>query len=158
MAVMVLLVAGGVVRGPAAGEKTYSKCPLDTQTCLNRMVAKLKNRGWLGIEYGEIGTSEALRLLKVVAGSPAESAGFRVGDVLVSLEGAKYADSTEDKCVPCDFMKENWIPGRKVRFVVNRSGKEIRLTPTLAPLPSDVMAVMVGMHMIEHATAPPPSK
>jgi predicted metalloprotease with PDZ domain len=122
------------------------------------MVAKLKTRGWLGIEYGEDSTPDAGRITKVVSGSPAEAAGFRVGDLLVSLEGLKYADATDEKCGPCEFMKENWTPGRKVHFVVGRGGKEIRLTPTLASLPSDVLQMMVGMHMLEHAGSSHPPK
>jgi hypothetical protein len=156
--VSALLVAGGVASaGPVAEQKGY-KCPLDAQTCLNKMAAKLKSRGWLGIEYGDPLGSDAGRVTKVVAGSPAETAGFKVGDVLLSLEGARYADVTEDKCAPCDFMKQNWTPGRKVRFVVSRGGKEIPLTPTLSALPPDAMAVIVGMHMLDHAEPPPPPK
>jgi C-terminal processing protease CtpA/Prc len=153
----VLILAGTPAAGPLAGPKAY-KCPLDAQTCLNKMVAGLKSRGWLGIEYNDAMEADPNRITKVVPGSPAEQAGFKAGDVLVSLDGAKYADITEDRCAPCEFMKKNWVPGRKIRFVVSRGGKEVPLTATLASLPADVLAIQIGMHMLGHAEPPPPSK
>lgn len=133
-----------------AGTKDY-KCSLDTKRCLDKMVAELSTRGWLGIEYENARGPEFMRITRVVPGSPAESAGFAAGDVLVSINGAKFADNTEDECVTCKQMKGAWKPGAKVDYVVRRGGKEIALSATLAPLPSDVMAMMVGMHMLEHA-------
>jgi C-terminal processing protease CtpA/Prc len=134
-----------------AGEPGYKKCSLDTQTCLNQMIAKLKGRGWLGIEYDFDKGSNVPKVIRIVPGSPAEASGFRIGDLLISVNGAKFADNTEDKCATCEATKEIWKPGAKVRYIVRRKGKEIRLAPTLAELPTDVMAQMIGMHMLEHA-------
>lgn len=136
-----------------AAEKSY-KCPLDTQTCLDRMVAKLKGSGWLGIHYEEQSSREP-RITQVVSGSPAEKSGLEVGDELVSVNGARYADNTDERCGTCDRVKDVWKPGGKVEYVVRREGKLVRLSTTLAPLPSDVLAMMLGMHMLEHATPEP---
>ncbi len=150
----VLLAA---VRLPSfAAEKSY-KCPLDTQTCLDRMVAKLKGSGWLGIHYEEQSSREP-RITQIVPGSPAEKGGLRVGDVLVSVNGARYADNTEERCVTCDRVKDVWKPGGKVEYVVRRDGQPVRVSATLAPLPPDVMAMMLGMHMLEHVTSEPSPK
>ncbi len=129
------------------------KCTLDTQTCLNRMVAELKNRGWVGIEIDESKDIKAPVIHEVVPGSPAQAAGLLAGDVLVSVEGIRFADNTEAKCGTCAAMKENWVPGRKVHYVVRRDGREIGIEPTLAVIPTDVMAQWIGMHMMDHAQA-----
>ncbi len=140
-----------------AGEAGYRKCSMDTQSCLNAMVGKLKGRGWLGIEYDDSQGPRNFRVTRVVPGSPAESAGFKAGDILVSVKGAKFADNTEDRCVTCDATKDDWKPGSRLDYVVRRGGRTVTLRPTLASLPSDVMAQMVGMHMLEHVqpSAPP---
>jgi hypothetical protein len=55
-------------------------------------------------------------------------------------------------------MKEPWQPGGTPEYVANRGGKEVRLSGTLAPLPPDVMAMMLGLHLLEHVQAGPASK
>jgi predicted metalloprotease with PDZ domain len=146
LALLVALVALPAFAGPKD-----KKCTASTQDCLDKMVQMLKTRGWVGIEMDDSKGVTAMTISKVVPGSPAEAAGFQVGDLLVSLEGLKYADSTEEKCAPCEAAKENWVPGRKVHYVVSRVGREVALEPTLGHIPSDVMAMWVGQHMLEHA-------
>ena len=133
-----------------AGEKGY-KCTDDTQTCLNHMAANLKTRGWLGIEMNDEGGWKSITVTRVITGSPAEAAGFQKGDVLVSVNGVKFASNSEEKCLTCEATKENWKPGSKAQYVVSRNGAEIPLTATLAAIPPDVMAQWIGMHMLEHA-------
>ncbi len=165
MLVMVATLVLALALPAAAGEKEYGKCKMDTQSCLDAMVAKLKSRGWLGIEMemvpvkGEKAATEkgaaegpmVTRVTRVVPGSPAQAAGFKEKDVLVSVNGAKFADNTEEKCVTCEATKDGWVPGSKVTYVVNRGGVDTTLNATLAALPSDVLAQWVGMHMLEHA-------
>lgn len=135
----------------AAGEKGH-KCTMDTQACLNKMVAKMKDRGWVGIEMDKAEDGETLLITRVVPGSPAEAAGFQVGDALLAVNGAMFADNTEEKCVTCEVTKDNWTPGTTVHYVVLRDGRKTEVSPTLAEVPSNVMAAWVGGHMIEHAT------
>ena len=132
-----------------AGE--YGKCKEDTQTCLNHMASYYKTRGWVGIQMDEDEKTHAIKVTKVIPGSPAEASGFQPGDVLVSVNGAKFAENTEEKCATCEKTKDSWTPGSKVTYVVRRGGNDVTLTATLAKLPPDVMAEMVGMHMLEHA-------
>jgi S1-C subfamily serine protease len=146
---MLPAIAGHSPQAIAAG-KDY-RCSLDTQACLDKMVTKLVSRGWLGIEYNNVPGPDYLRVTRVVPGSPAEAAGFMADDVLISIEGAKFADNTEDHCLTCEKTKDAWLPGGTVTYVVEREGKEFSLRATLASLPSDVMAMMIGMHMLEHA-------
>jgi C-terminal processing protease CtpA/Prc len=150
-----VLVAAMSLGSLVAGEKGkgYAKCKEDTQTCLNHMVSQMKDRGWLGIQMDDENGPGNMKVTKVIAGSPAEASGFQVGDVLVSVNGAKFSENTEEKCVTCDKTKDDWKPGSKVSYVVKRAGGEVSLNATLAALPSDVMAQWIGMHMMEHANA-----
>src|SRR5262245_7420811 len=148
-----VMVAAMALSAAVAGEKGYGKCKEDTQTCLNHMVAEMKDRGWLGIQMDDESGPANIKITKVIAGSPAEAAGFREGDVLVSVNGAKFAENTDEKCVTCEKTQDNWKPGTKVSSVVKRGGADTTLNATLAALPSDVMAQWIGMHMMEHSTA-----
>ena len=152
---MAAMLVAVMALGAAIAEekKGYSKCKEDAQTCLNHMVAEMKDRGWLGIQMDTDAGPSEIKITKVIAGSPAEAAGFQVNDVLVSVNGARFSENTEEKCVTCDKTKDNWKPGTKVSYVVKRGGAETTLNATLAALPSDVMAQWIGMHMMEHATA-----
>ena len=131
--------------------KDYAKCTEDAQTCLDHMAAKLKNRGWLGIEMDDEQGPGAIKVTRVISGSPAEAAGFKQGDVLVSVNGARFSDNTDEKQVTYEKTKDVWVPGGKVQYVVMRDGHETTLNATLAALPSDVMAQWIGHHMLEHA-------
>jgi len=137
-----------------AGPKGY-KCPLDAQTCLNQMAGELKNRGWMGIVYDVNEETGVMKVTSVVAGSPAEAAGFLKGDILVALDGVRFTAENEAKLKE---IRKDFVPGRRVDYTVRRVGKEIELTVTLAALPPDVMAQMIGMHMIEHAQPVPADK
>jgi len=134
-----------------AGGKSYEKCKEDTQACLNQMASYYKTHGWVGIMMDDDEKTHAMKVTKVIPGSPAEAAGFQSGDVLVSVNGAKFAENTEAKCVTCERTKEHWLPGSKAEYVVSRGGKDVAMTVTLGAFPPDVVAQAIGMHMLEHA-------
>lgn len=136
---------------PAVSGESGHKCTMDTQACLNKMVEKMKDRGWVGIEMDDAEDGKTLVITRVVPGSPAEAAGFQVGDALLAVNGARFADNTEEKCVTCEATKENWSPGTTVNYLVLRNGEKAKVSPTLAEVPPDVLAAWVGHHMIEHA-------
>ena len=138
---------------PSAGESGYH-CPKDTQTCLDEMVAKLKKSGWLGVEYEEK-ASVGLVVKRVVPGSPAQAAGIEAADILVAIDGVRFADNTPERCVTCEKTKDRWLPGQSFDYLVRRGGATRHVKVTLAALPSDVMAQMIGMHMLEHAKTGP---
>ena len=130
-----------------------SKCSAGTDECLKKMVQKYQQAGWLGIEK-EKGPDGPV-VAAVVPGSPAEAAGFLKGDILVALDGVRFTAENEAKLKE---IRKDFVPGRRVDYTVRRVGKEIELTVTLAALPPDVMAQMIGMHMIEHAQPAPAEK
>lgn len=123
------------------------KCTMATQACLDQMAANMKNKGWLGIETDHKAEGQP-SITRVVAGSPAEAAGFKVGDVLVAINGVKLSSENEEAI---KAAKKGMVPGKQVVHTVLRNGSEVKLTATLATLPREVLAQWVGNHMLEHS-------
>ncbi len=61
----------------------------------------------------------------VYAGGPADKAGLKAGDRLLTIDG-RWTDSVGDTAVAVSAVK----PGKAVPAVVSRDGKEVRLTVT----------------------------
>ena len=138
-----LTAVGSASAGGAA------KCTAPAQECLDVMVSKLKNSGWVGIEYEPYGdASPDYTVTKVVPGSPAERAGLQVGDVLIALNGVRLGKANEAALTK---VRKEWIPGQSVTYTIRREGTDRDLTLTLAPMPADVMARWIGEHMMQHA-------
>jgi hypothetical protein len=127
----------------------HKKCPYSTQECLNTMAQRLKNAGWIGIEYDQELPGHP-KVTRVIPGSPAEKAGLQVGDELVSLNGVDTKDGSEEK------MKQargDWTPGHTAHYVVKRKGELKPIDIVLGTWPADVLARYIGEHMLEHAEA-----
>ena len=105
----------------------------------------------MGLEYDKTAAEKTYVIKKAVAGSPAETAGFKAGDVLVSLNGvAMTADKETLK-----QAKGDWSVGQTVAYVVKRGNKEVKLNAKLAAMPPEVFASMVGEHMVSNHMAAP---
>ena len=143
-----LLPAVVVAIAPAvvAGGDHY-KCTKATQECLNEMAASMKNSGWVGIELDK-SDDGTMVIKKVVAGSPAEQAGFREGDLVLALNGIRFADESNKEALKA--AKKAMAPGKPVTYTVQRAGQEKKLTATLAPVPQEVLANWIGNHMMAH--------
>jgi serine protease Do len=87
-------------------------------------------RGWLGITLQDI-TFEKMKALKlssnkgalvmeVVKGGPADKAGFKAGDVIVSFEGKDISDSGELR-----NLVANTPIGKEVKIGILREGKKL---------------------------------
>jgi len=144
-AALAVAIAAPALAGSGAG-----KCTQETQACLNSF-SKYASKGWVGLEYDKTASEKSHVVKKAVPGSPAEAAGFRAGDVLVSLNGvAMTADKETLK-----KAKGDWSVGQTVAYVVKRGDKEVTLNAKLAAMPPEVFASMVGEHMVSnHMTAP----
>jgi PDZ domain/Aspartyl protease len=82
--------------------------------------------GIYGMRLGEPASgvdSPGIRIAEVLAGSPAERAGLRAGDVLVALDG-RWTTSVADVFQAAAAA----VPGRETTAVVCRNGKEQPLT------------------------------
>lgn len=138
LAVALFLISAHV---PAVAGKG-AKCTADAQACLNHF-SSYQEKGWHGIKAEA--NDKGDKVVKAVAtGSPAEKAGFKAGDVLVSLNGAKMSDKEAVK-----KAKGEWKVGSQVTYNVLRGQTEQQISVTLAPMPEEVYAEMVGQHMIE---------
>jgi S1-C subfamily serine protease len=144
-----LLPAVALAIAPAviAGGDHY-KCTKTTQACLDEMSANMKNSGWVGFELDKKDNG-AMVVKKVVAGSPAEQAGFKEGDVLVAMQGIRFGDEANKDALKA--AKKAMAPGKQVSYTVQRAGAEKTLSATLAPVPQEVLAQWIGNHMMAHA-------
>jgi serine protease Do len=102
-------------------------------------------RGWLGISIQDVTkeVAEAMDLketrgalvAEVLPDSPAEEAGFEVGDVVLELDGAEVQDANELKNRVALLS-----PDERVEFLINREGGEKRIKVTIGERPTDLTA------------------
>ncbi len=123
------------------------KCDASTQDCLDQMAAHLQKTGWVGIKLDETKDGRH-QITEVIADSPAVKAGFKAGDILVALDGIKFAEENHDAMMKA---KKAHHPGVEVTYTVERYGKNRDLNVKLAKVPQDVLAQWVGGHMLQHA-------
>ncbi|HJQ96838.1 MAG TPA: PDZ domain-containing protein [Candidatus Polarisedimenticolaceae bacterium] len=137
--------AGGAEceKAAAAAHTASAKCTASKEECAKYMAASRK-AGWLGVEYdkSEAGT---IAVKKIVPGSPAEKAGFQVGDVLVALNGVDIRDKEKVSAV-----KKDLLPGSTATYTVKRDGWNKELTAKLGTMPDAVYQAMYDEHMKEH--------
>ncbi len=97
-------------------------------------------RGWIGVEVQEISPelAESFRLpgtegaviSGVMRGSPADKAGMRPGDVLMTVAGKPVKDAQ----VMLELIA-SLTPGQSARFKIRRDGKELELAGTIGKRP-----------------------
>jgi len=97
-------------------------------------------RPWVGIGLQDI-TSDLMKFFnlkekegalisQVYKGSPAEQAGFKVGDIVIEVDGVKIKSSQD---VVREVLKKK--VGQKVNFVILREGKRLEISVTTAEMP-----------------------
>ena len=141
-AVMIMVMAAPAMAGEV------SKCTASTQDCLNHMVKNLKGRGWVGIEMDDRGGIDKMVITKVIEGSPAEKAGFKVGDTLAAVNGIAFAEDNQKQLKDIQYSMK---PGADFTYTVFRKGSKVDLEVELSQLPESVMAQWIGSHMMDHA-------
>src|SRR5580658_9082726 len=121
--------------------------PADT---VKEVVAQLRDhgavtRGWIGVQIqpvtAEIADSLGMKnargalVAEPQSGSPAQKAGIRAGDVIVSVNGEAIDDARH-----LARRISSMAPGTSVKLGVIRGGKEDTLTLTLGELPKERQA------------------
>jgi CHAT domain-containing protein/tetratricopeptide (TPR) repeat protein len=96
---------------------------------------RLREVGWLGLNFKNLTAEErkslpsigrgGVTIVKVTRGGPAEAAGLKPGDVVVSFDGVEY--SAREKLI--EAMRAH-APGAQVEFRVLRDAAEIAVTAT----------------------------
>jgi S1-C subfamily serine protease len=140
----VALLAGGSAAW-AGGEQCRAA---HTEADYQKMAEKMAAKGWLGIDTEKTAAGYAVKA--VVAGSPAERAGFQKGDVLVALNGVKLGDESQKDALY--KVKSELGPGKSATYTVTRYGSEKAITATYGEVPRDVLAQWLGEHVLEHTT------
>jgi len=93
----------------------------------------------VGPEIDHIGISS------IVEGSPAEKAGFKSGDALVSMNGQEFKSDSEQVV---NFIKANGM--EPIKFVILRDGKTLNLTAApVVPLTPEGRGPMLGLAFSE---------
>ena len=86
------------------------------------------NRPYLGVVVGQIASDEyygavaGVYVSEVEEGSPAQAAGLRPGDIILSMDGVEiiYSDDIID-------VRDQHVPGDEITVVVSREGHEVEL-------------------------------
>lgn len=145
-ALAVALALGfGATTAFAGGEKCAAQ---HTQADYSKMAEKMAKKGYLGIET-EKNAAGGYAVTSIVAGSPAERAGFQVGDVLVAINGTKLGEENKEAVAK---VKSTLGPGSNVAYTVQRAGADRTVNATLTEVPREVLAQWVGEHVLEHTT------
>jgi serine protease Do len=106
-------------------------------------------RAWVGIGLQDM-TDELMKsfnvtqkegslVSQVFEASPAEKAGFKVGDMVVEIDGIKIKNSQD---VVREVLKKS--VGQKLQFVVLREGKPLNIAVTTAEMPTERKETKTG--------------
>ena len=114
-------------------------CPLDIATCVARFQL-MRERPWMGVgvDRDSLGT---YHIVSVTPGTPAEAAGIKPGDLLQSIANKAPADWFAGRA--------SWKTGDRGRLVVLRDGHQRTLEMEYRVIPEDVLANIIGTHIIE---------
>lgn len=120
-------------------------CTADTQTCLDQMAAKMAKKGYMGLEFDKSDDGQYM-VKQVLEGTPAAAAGFKPGDVILVVNGAKWSDEAAMK-------KLDWSVGSQMAVKVRRGDEKKVMNITLARMPDEAIARYIGAHMMESHVA-----
>jgi S1-C subfamily serine protease len=144
---VVLAAAALTVAAPLAAFAGEGKCTMgDAQACLNHTTADAKSWGWLGVDKEQDAATGGWVVKSVIAGSPAEKAGLKAGDLVVAVNGFRLSKDMDK--AKYKEVKAGLKPGATARYTVMRGGSESVVAATLGTYPQDVLAKMVGEHML----------
>jgi serine protease Do len=103
-------------------------------------------KAWLGISSQPltqklskqlgIASEGGVRITRIYPGTPAETAGLRVGDVVMALDGESVAVRREEDSEVFDRQVRQYRPGTEATFSVWRDGKTIELPVKLEREPA----------------------
>lgn len=130
-----------------AGEEESKRCPEAADDCAKMMKEQFKERGWVGINMDYDKERQVTVISNVVANSPAERAGFKVGDVLTGLNGVAYTEENE-KSLKTEYA--SFKPGTSATFEVEREGKTMNIVVELEQIPQAILAQWIGQHILEY--------
>jgi len=131
------------VTGLIAGE--HAKCTKSAEECAAHMKEMYQTRGWAGVEM-DPNDDGSLRLISVLPGSPAEKAGLKADDSLVSVNGVTLTKESVEKVMMSD---SGWKIGNTLSLGVKRGETMSTMKVTLEKIPEAVLAGMIERHTKE---------
>lgn len=132
-------------KGACTG-KDASMCKMSSAECEKMMRTYYQTHGWLGIEANCCpGMTAQPAVLKIAQGSPAEQAGFKVGDTLTSINGIAY--SAENEATIQSLMTNGFKVGDTVRYTAMRDGKIVNIQAKLVKISDPALMQMVAAHV-----------
>ena len=154
----VLALGGGVAfagGGHDCGAKSEAHakaekhdCNMSAEECAQEMQKSLASRGWLGIVL-DMGEEDSLAITKVYPGSPAEQAGFQVGDRIVSINGVETSEKNEEKIH--GMLKKAKIGDQVAQvFLFGLSDRVVR-DENVGPRQGQAADRMIGIDPVAHA-------
>jgi predicted metalloprotease with PDZ domain len=143
IAILALLLP--LVLAPAAFAGGDHRCDKSTDECLTALSKKIQSKGWVGIETEKVAEGQ-YKITEVVAGGPAAAAGLRAGDVLVGLNGVRFASGDKESI---KAAKKSLAVGVTAQYMIERRGKAQQVAVTLGEVPREVMAQWIGEHMLD---------
>jgi C-terminal processing protease CtpA/Prc len=122
------------------------ECGMKAEQCAEHMKQVAQTHGWLGVSL-DMDPEGQMSISKIWPGSPAEKAGFRLGDRVVSMNGVEVSEKNGEKLF--SLMRDAKI-GDRMSFAVARGSETLTLSPTLGKMPDDVVAESIEKHIQEH--------
>lgn len=133
--------AGG---GVCTGVKT-ALCNMTPAECEQWMRTHYKDHGWLGVTMN-CETAQPT-ITHVADDSPAQKAGFQVGDVLTSINGVEFTAENEAKV--SEIMQNGFKIGEKVKYTASRNGETVKLTAKLVKVDDAMLNQMIATHVAD---------
>ena len=141
-----LLLIVAVAAPGLAGGKHHKKCDADPADCVKKMKQKFADKAWLGIEMNTTDDGR-YQITAVVPDSPAATAGFVEGDIILSMNGHNYSE-TDKKAVKVAWSEVE--PGSKAVYVVLRKGGKIKLKAKLDHVPEAYQKKWIKEHLAKY--------
>ena len=125
-----------------ADEPRY-RCSAELQACLDWMAKHYNGRGWAGMQLDADGMTYTVT--SVLPGTPADEADIRPGDVLVAVNGVDFLEENTEKLL---VFQKQMKPGAQFTYTIKRDGRRRNVNFVLVEMPMDVIALMVGTHLL----------
>jgi carboxyl-terminal processing protease len=122
------------------------ECGRKAEECAEEMRKDAQTHGWLGVSL-ELNSEVQMRITKVWPGSPAERAGIRAGDQILSMNGVKVSAQNVEKLF--SLMRGARI-GERIALVVPRGPGDMTVHVTLERIPEQLLAENIEKHIQDH--------
>ena len=124
----------------------HGKCTKSTGECATAIKAKYETKGWSGLDKDK-NEDGSMTIRAVAPGSPAEKAGIKAGDVLVSVNGVTLSEENEAKLTA--MHESGFKIGDTVAFGIKRGVDISTVNVTLEKIPQAALADMIAKHTKE---------